>query len=269
MCPSKHVPFTAWVKKHKATVAPADRFFTNRSNLVDAMPASWQKLSEDDRHNVCNLFERFSGDYKKLITDFMALGCGSVDKINKLRGCYLVTKEDPSVIFDPLFELGPMVVPIVPQRQWMLDDECQGFKFVPPKLCQPYLANKEQHHSPEWYWCDICKMGHKFYVGRCTKILADLFVSMANYVRYHHNTDNDMMPSPHLNMEVSNNQRKAINPTVCNVQIGAVISTIFGDKAKAKIAKQPLNFMTGNADFEWTGTVGKHYNVQQPCHLIK
>jgi hypothetical protein len=48
MCPSKHVPFTTWVKKHEATVAAADRFFTNRSSLFDAMPAIWQHLSEDD-----------------------------------------------------------------------------------------------------------------------------------------------------------------------------------------------------------------------------
>jgi len=95
----------------------------------------------------------------KLITDFVALGCGSVDEIDKLRGCYLVTKEDPSVIFDPMIELGPMVVPIVPRRQWMLDNKCQGFKFAPPKLYQPYLANKEERHPPEWYWCNICEMG--------------------------------------------------------------------------------------------------------------
>ena len=47
----------------------------------------------------------------------MALRCGLVDEIDKLRGCYLVTKEDPSVVFDPMIELGLMVVPIVPQRQ--------------------------------------------------------------------------------------------------------------------------------------------------------
>jgi hypothetical protein len=250
MCPSKHVPFTAWVKKHEATVAAADRFFTNRSNLFDAMPASWQKLSEDDRRNVCDLFERFSGDYKKLITDFVALGCGSVDEIDKLRGCYLVTKEDPSVIFDPMIELGPMVVPIVPRRrrQWMLDDECQGFKFAPPKLYQPYLADKEQNHPPEWYWCDICEMGHKSHVGRCTKLSADLFVAMTNYVCYHHDTDDDMIPSPHLNVEVSADQKKALNPTVRDVQIGAVIAQIFGDKAKTKIAKRRIDFMTGNVN---------------------
>jgi hypothetical protein len=159
-----------------------------------------------------------------------------------------VTKEDPSVIFDPMIELGPMVVPIVPRHQWMLDDECQGFKFAPPKLYQPYLADKEQNHPPEWYWCDICEMGHKSHVGRCTKLSSDLFVAMTNYVCYHHDTDDDMIPSPHLNMEVSTNQRKALNPTVRDIQIGAVIAQIFGDKAKTKIAKHRIDILTGNAN---------------------
>ncbi len=49
MCPLKHVVlFPTWVKNHKATVLAADRFFTNRSNLFDAMPALWQQLSEED-----------------------------------------------------------------------------------------------------------------------------------------------------------------------------------------------------------------------------
>ena len=81
-----------------------------------------------------------------------------------------------------------------------------------------------------------------------------------------------MIPSPHLNVEVSTNQRKALNPTVRDIQIGAVIAQIFGDKAKTKIAKHCIDFKKRQqlrADFEWTGTVGQHFNVQQSCCLIK
>jgi hypothetical protein len=91
-------------------------------------------------------------------------------------------------------------------------------------------------------------MGHKSHVGRCTKLSSDLFVAMTNYVSYHHDTDDDMIPSPHLNVEVSANQRKALNPTVRDIQIGAVIAQIFGDKAKTKIAKRRIDFMTGNVN---------------------
>jgi hypothetical protein len=57
-----------------------------------------------------------------------------------------------------------------------------------------------------------------------------------------------MIPSPHLNVEVTDNQRKALNPTVRNIQIGALIAQIFGDKAKTKIAKHRIEFMTGNVN---------------------
>ncbi len=152
---------------------------------------------------------------------------------------------------DPIYELGPLVVPIVPWRQWMLDNKCQGFKFAPPKLYL-HLANKEEHHPPEWYWCNICKMGHKSHIGRCSQISADLFVAMTNYGCYHHDTENDMIPLLHLYVEVSNDQRKALNHTICDLQIGAVIAQINGDKAKTKIAKGQIDFMTGNINsYAW------------------
>ena len=71
---------------------------------------------------------------------------------------------------------------------------------------------------------------------------------MTKYVCYHHDTDDDMIPSPHLNVEVSADQRKALNPTVHDIQIGAVIDQIFGDKAKTKIVKRRIDFMTGNVN---------------------
>jgi hypothetical protein len=91
-------------------------------------------------------------------------------------------------------------------------------------------------------------MGHKSHVGRCTKLSSGLFVAMTKYVCYHHDTDDDMIPSPHLNVEVSADQRKALNPTVHDIQIGAVIDQIFGDKAKTKIVKRRIDFMTGNVN---------------------
>ncbi len=161
MFPSKHVPFTTWVKKHKATVVAADCFFTDRVGLIDAMPAVWQHLAEEDRRKVCALFAQFDGNYKKFLMDFVALGCGSVNEIDKLRGCYFVTKDDPSIFFNPQVpELPPMVPIITTKRQWMLDNECAGFKFAPPKFVTSYIADKEANHPPAWYWCDTCDMGH-------------------------------------------------------------------------------------------------------------
>jgi hypothetical protein len=145
MCPSKHVPFTTWVKKHEATVAAADRFFTNQSNLFDAMPAIWQHLSEDDRHKVCALFDKFTGDYKSLLIDFVSLGVGAVDEIDKIRGWYFVTKDDPSIFVSPVLKIPPIRGATAgTQHQWLLDNDCKGFKFAPPNLFQLTLLTKFQ-----------------------------------------------------------------------------------------------------------------------------
>ena len=55
-----------------------------------------------------------------------------------------------------------------------------------------------------------------------------------------------------MNVEVSADQRKALNPTVRDIQIGAVRAQIFGDKAKTKIAKHRIDFMTRNVNsYAW------------------
>ena len=59
--------------------------------------------------------------------------------------------------------------------------------------------------------------------------------------------DNGMIPSPRFNVEITKDQRKALNPTTApNVQIGAVIGQNFDDKAKTKIAMRWIDLMTGN-----------------------
>ncbi len=62
----------------------------------------WQNLTEEDRRKVYALIDRFTGNFKLLLKEFVALGCGSVDEIEKLRVCYCVTKEDPSIFFNPV-----------------------------------------------------------------------------------------------------------------------------------------------------------------------
>jgi hypothetical protein len=72
------------------------------------MPAIWKHLSEDDRQKVCALFDKFMVDYKSLLIEFVSLGVGAVDEIDKLRGCFLVMKEDPSVFGSPVPKIPPI-----------------------------------------------------------------------------------------------------------------------------------------------------------------
>jgi len=205
----------------------------------------------DDRHRVCALFDQFSGtvNFKLLVREFVALGVGAADEIDKLRGCYFVTKEDASVFLDPVPELPPIKGTLeTTKRQWVLDNDCEGFKFAPPKLLQPYMADKIANHPPKTYWCEICMINHTSHKNRCVKTSADLFIAMTNYVCYNHNSEDDLMPSNWLDAECRKDQRKALNPTTRDVQIGAIIGQIFGEQAKTRIAKRRIDFMTGNVN---------------------
>jgi hypothetical protein len=56
------------------------------------------------------------------------------------------------------------------------------------------------------------------------------------------------MPSNWLDVECSNDQRKALNLTPRDVQVGAIIGQIFGDNAKTRIAKRCIHIMTRNVN---------------------
>jgi hypothetical protein len=76
-------------------------------------------------------------------------------------------------------------------------------------------------------------------------------VAMTNYVSHTHNfqgQEEDLVPSQYLDVETTKDQRKALNPTPCDVQIGLVLGQIFGDQAKTKIAKRRIDFMSGNVN---------------------
>jgi hypothetical protein len=179
----------------------------------------------------------------------VSLSVGAVDEIDKLRGCYLVTKEDQFVFVSPVPEIPSIRGATAgTQHQWLLDNDCNGFKFAPPKLLQPYIADKTLNHPPKRYWCEMCDLCHNSHNGRCAKISSDLFIAMTNYVCYNHNWEGDLMPSNWLDVECSKDQRKALNPTPRDVQVGAIIGQIFGDNAKTRIAKRRIDIMTGNVN---------------------
>jgi hypothetical protein len=214
----------------------------DRVGLFDAMPAVWRKLSEVERREVCSLFDEFTGDYKSLFVQYTLLGHAPLDDMDKLRGCYYITKEDPTVFVDPVPQLPPFVPPM---EQTNLDN-VPGVRFRPNKFLLPYLEDKAANPSTKVY-CKICHVEHFSHSSRCRRLAADLFVAMCNKVCYDHQTDDvGLEPSSYLDVEFTKEQRKMLSPTHRDVQIGVILSQIFGEKASTKIAKRRVEFMTGN-----------------------
>ena len=57
-----------------------------------------------------------------------------------------------------------------------------------------------------------------------------------------------MVPSTYLHVEVTQDQVDLLNPTPRDVQIGAIIDQCIGKKAKKKIARRRIDFVTGNVN---------------------
>ena len=76
----------------------------------------------------------------------MSLGFNKLDDIEKLRGCYFTTKEDSSIFVEPITPLDPKTESRdISKRQWMLDEDYQGFSLAPKHLLEPYKADKAEH----------------------------------------------------------------------------------------------------------------------------
>ena len=104
-------------------------------------------MTEEERQRVCSLFDTFtSGWSNKNLKKVMSLGFARLEDMEKLHGCYIVSKEDSSVFVDPITTAEPvMEVTTSTKRQWMLDDNYEGFLFVPRYLLVPFKKDKEEH----------------------------------------------------------------------------------------------------------------------------
>ena len=234
-CPTMRIPFKVWIKKIEQSVNAADRFFTNRTSLFDAMPAVWLHLLEGERRSLCALFDKFEGVWSRAhLLQVMALGFVKLDDVEKLRGCYLTSKEDSSVFVDP--------APFVPEpkkkkksRQWMLDMDYTGFSFAPKDLLEAFLEDRLVHPDKG---------------DRSRAIQGRLFCHMSNFVASNHgwHKGGSLIPSPYLHCEMSNDQIDLLNPTARDIQLGAILDQCTGRKATKVIAKRRIDMVTGNVN---------------------
>ena len=90
---------TEWLQQIEQTVAVGDRFFTSQNTgLFDAMPAFWQRLSEEARHECVRKITRFHADFQEGETVWCSENVKQLrsycdlDHRHLLRACYLVVK---------------------------------------------------------------------------------------------------------------------------------------------------------------------------------
>ena len=129
---------------------------------------------------------------------------------------------DPLPIEAPVVEERP-----VESRQSFLDSDYDGFALIPANLRKIYVEDKSNR-----------------------EVSSKLFRHMTNFVARLHgwHTGGDLLPSPHLQVTVRNDQRDMLNPTSRDVQLGAILDQCSGSRAHKKIAKRRIEFINGNTN---------------------
>lgn len=235
--PDHRVNFDEWVKRIDTTLVTGEKFFVGRRSLYDAMPAAWKHLSPEQRQTVKFMIDRFYHDSKE--KDGAAPWCKDnirelvqivpFDQIKQIRASYLALQNDPRVLH--LTEDAPDsasnsdLINLV-QRDL---DMFSGFSWQPRELFEKYVEDKTNEEQQQ-----------------------KVFSHLSNHVACIHGQNSDyfspLTPSAHLNVEVSRDQMRLLNPTPKEVMMGTIMESTVGEKAKKKIAKRKLYFINGNVN---------------------
>ena len=226
-CPSKRKPFAEWLARHKCTVEAADHFFKARNGLYDAMPAFWKNMTEDERRAVAAKMKTFPDTLTvSNVKELLMMPGIKFDDVEKLRGCIIIANEDPTVFVTPVYcAEDEENDELTDKGQRLLDCDYAGFAFAPKDLMAKYKKNRGDR--------DVAKT---------------LFCHMTNFVARNHgyHSRQDLVPSPYLDIEMPATQIELFNPTIRDVQIGAIIEQCTGKAAQKKMAKRRMDAVTGN-----------------------
>jgi hypothetical protein len=225
--PSRRKPFDEWIAKHKGTVDAVDFYFKSRSGLYDAMPACWKNMTEQNRRAIAARIATFPARWTvENIKELLLLPRVKFDDVEKWRSCFFISQEDPSVFVTPLFcadDDDDADSPDNNQRSIAID--YAGFAFAPSELMSPYKADRKDANA----------------AGK-------LFCHMTNFVARNHgyHSEASLVPSDYLDIAISSDQVRLLNPTIRDVQVGSIIEQCTGQSAKKVIAKRRIDIVTGN-----------------------
>jgi len=205
--------------------------------MFDAMPACWKHLDEAQRREVAALIGSFydasrvdaSKDPWSIenVKKYLNLGYVKLDDIYKFRAAYLATLQDDSLFVEPPFFSPASDTDVASSN---LLEKHDGFALKPKKLMEEYEENRHD-----------------------VNVQAKVFNHFSNFVCTKHVVDNkkkksqvQLEPTPGLNVELSEDQRRLLNPTVKDVQISELIDQAQGERARKKEAKRRQDIFSGN-----------------------
>ena len=230
MHPKYRVPFDEWIKiLDTRGFLSAERYFTKRTSLYDAMPACWKRLSVEHRHGVLSTIRNIyatTSENEKVWTKVNVVRLAKyvkMDDVFKLRACYFAAKRDASVIIRESEETTTEDTSDVSNQANITD----LFSWRPDKMLAEYKANRTDPSVQQKFFHHITDK-----------------VAEANWNIEHA----DVSPSDYLGIAMRDDQLSLLNPTTKHVLMGHILYDVKGKGAQQKLAKRRLDFIDGNTN---------------------
>ena len=203
-----------------------------RSNigLSDAMPSFWKNLSTEIRERLMQRIEKLRGESREedfwatkknilSLTEIIPLGL-----IPSLRICYQVAKNNPDVIIGPF--KGSDETGIVTKQKKAATCSFESFLLLPPNLL------KETKHAST----------------AAGKLSASMKL-FQHVVQFRNRTNFEaekLEVSAYLDIDVTKDQQRLLNPTVLDTVTGFIIKDSQGEGAKKRLPQRRLNMVDGS-----------------------
>ncbi len=202
-------------KNRHALVGTIDGFYLSATQNGGMNPSPWTIK------NVCKLVK------------YVAL-----DDIYQLRGCYLTTKNDPSVFVEP-DQAADMAADVAEMNK--LNETLHRFTWKPKFFVD--AINRETMRNKDGHLIGPC--------GAASQVTANSYFSwITNFVAEQHANATKGLRFLELsscsNVEVTEDQRYLLQPTASIVLVGNILEDSIGQNAKKKIPKQRVNMIAGN-----------------------
>ena len=267
MHPKFRMEFNAWIHKleEKGIMESGKLFYNNFDcGMYDAMPAFWRRMPVQSREDFVAAVDTmyrttqegqsvWSPVNIRMLTKFVPL-----DDIAKARACYLAAKRDDKAITTTEEEYKEKLHKV--QEKGVDDDistlsssspgAAAAAASSPTKLTEVGVDNffcfKPQQLVLNYIKDDKTRTTNTT-AGPLPHATNALFKHMCNYsAQMNWSSDVALLPSEHLDVEVSAEQKRLFNPSYKNVLQGFIMYDVKGAGAKNKVARRRLDILEGN-----------------------
>ena len=258
--PDYRVSFKEWLKKIDSHVTTGDTAYTrsNEDSIYDAMPAFWKAMKVEERQKVLQRIKTLTNEVGQQMwldkTHILSLSeCVPLNQVPKLRICYQAAQAHPDVIVGS--RIGTITINDENRNSAAPDNDNGDTEVILVETpntssTQQQLLQTNSNHQlnsfmllPPSFLKAIDEAKTNIEKVSTQKKLFAHTVQFRNRTNYDKET---LCVSDYLDVEVTSDQQRLLNPTVLDTVAGFILKDSQGQGAKKRLPQRRLNLIDGH-----------------------